>query len=349
MINYTKGNLLNAKVDALVNTVNTVGVMGKGVALQFKIAFPTNYKFYKKACEDKTLDVGKLLYVKEETLERAVWIINFPTKKHWKGFSKYEYIELGLEELVRTITNYPIRSIALPPLGCGNGGLDWNKVKPLIERFLGPLALDIIVYEPNEAIKQELQQEDKPSNAELTPARAMLLYLMFQYESKGEPSSLFVANKLAYFLQRKGENLRLKFEAHHYGPYAVQLNHVLQYLNGTFLKGLEQNVTKPFDPIELNYERIDDIKLYIHKNLKVEQKRRLEEVVDLIKGFESSFALELLATVDFVKDESNDENVKQVLEKIADWSKRKTKLFKPEYVQIANERLENHSSQMFIQ
>jgi O-acetyl-ADP-ribose deacetylase (regulator of RNase III) len=348
MIRYTQGNLLNATTDALVNTVNTVGVMGKGVALQFKTAFPNNFKVYKQACEQGTLDVGKLLYVKEETLSGSVWIVNFPTKKHWKGFSKYEYIEAGLKEMVRTISNYPIQSIALPPLGCGNGGLDWAQVKPMIEKYLRVLAIEVVVFEPNEAIKQELQKENNTKQAELTPARAMLLYLMFQYESKGEPSSLFVANKLAYFLQRKGENLRLKFEAHHYGPYAVQLNHVLQYLNGTYLKGLEQNVAKPFEPIELNYEKVHEVKSYVDKNLTADQKRRLAEVVDLIKGFESTFALELLATVDFVKGESNEESLENVLQKITDWSMRKTKLFKPEYVKIANERLVAHSNEMFI-
>jgi O-acetyl-ADP-ribose deacetylase (regulator of RNase III) len=348
MIRYTKGNLLNAKTDALVNTVNTVGVMGKGIALQFKNAFPHNYKVYKKACAEGALDVGKLLFVKEETLERSSWIINFPTKKHWKGNSKYEYIELGLAELVRTIGGYPIRSIALPPLGCGNGGLDWTIVRPMIEKFLASLSIDIIVFEPNEAIKEQLQKENISAEGKLTPARAMLLYLMFQYESKGEPVSLFTANKLAYFLQRKGENLKLKFEAHHYGPYAVQLNHVMQYLNGTYLKGLEQNMAKPFDPLELNYEKLPELKSYVEKNLDPTQRRRLAEVIDLIKGFESTFALELLATVDFVKGENKHESVDKVLHKIGDWSNRKTKLFKSEYIKIASERLANHSSEMFI-
>lgn len=349
MIRFTTGNLLNAQTDALVNTVNTVGVMGKGIALQFKNTFPNNLKVYEKACKDGSLDIGKLLYVKEQTLERVVWIINFPTKKHWRGDSRYEYIEAGLQELVRTISNYPIKSLALPPLGCGHGGLDWWKVKPLIEKYLSKIDLDILVYEPNEAIKQQLQNEMSSKAAELTPARAMLLYLMFQYESKGEPSSLFVANKLAYFLQRKGENLRLKFEAHHYGPYAVQLNHVLQYLNGTYVKGLEQNVADPFEALELNYERLKEVKEFVDKKLNPEQRRRLEEVIELIKGFESTFALEILATVDFVKGENPDESLEQVLKKIADWSSRKTKLFKPEYVQIANDRLVSHSQELFIQ
>jgi uncharacterized protein YwgA len=171
---------------------------------------------------------------------------------------------------------------------------------------------------------------------------------MFQYESKGEPSSLFVANKLAYFLQRKGENLRLKFEPHHYGPYSPQLNHVLQYLNGTYLRGLEQNVAGPFEPLELNYEKLPVVKEYVEKNLNYDQRRRLEEVIDLIRGFESTFALELLATVDFVKGENTSESIEQAMKKIADWSSRKTKLFKQEYIQIANERLVNHSREIFL-
>ena len=349
MIRYANGNLLNAQTDALVNTVNTVGIMGKGIALQFKNAFPNNFKIYQQACKDGLFNIGQLLYVKEDTLERSVWIINFPTKKHWKGKSRYEYIEAGLKELTRTIYDYPIRSLALPPLGCGHGGLDWDKVKPMIEAHLTNLNLEIVVFEPNELIKRQLQGEMGKKTAELTPARAMLLYLMFQYESKGEPSSLFVANKLAYLLQRKGENLRLKFEPHHYGPYSVQLNHVLQYLNGTYLKGLEQNVAGPFEPLELNYDKLGEVKEYAKKNLNADQRRRLEEVIDLIRGFESTFALELLTTVDFVKSENLDMSLDQVLKKITDWSRRKTMLFKPQYVQIANDRLSTHSSELFMQ
>jgi hypothetical protein len=147
-------------------------------------------------------------------------------------------------------------------------------------------------------------------------------------------------------LQRKGENLRLKFEAHHYGPYAVQLNHVLQYLNGTFLQGLEQNTAKPFEPITLNYQKLSEVKSFVERSLNPGQHRRLAEVAELIKGFESTFALELLATVDFVKAENKDDSIEAILHKISEWSKRKTKLFKQEYIEIANKRLAEHSAEL---
>jgi O-acetyl-ADP-ribose deacetylase (regulator of RNase III) len=143
-MHFTKGNLLEAPVDALVNAVNTVGVMGKGIALQFKTKFPQNFKMYQKACKVGELTVGKLLFVQEG----EHWIINFPTKQHWKTASKLEYIEQGLQVLAYELPNYPITSIALPALGCGLGGLDWAEVRPLIEKYLGNVEnIEVIVYE----------------------------------------------------------------------------------------------------------------------------------------------------------------------------------------------------------
>lgn len=158
---YIKGNLLDAKAQALVNTVNTVGVMGKGIALQFKEAFPNNYKAYVDMCKRHELVPGKLLVVKEHTLEGEKIIINFPTKTLWHLKSKYAYIEDGLKELVNVIKQENIKSIAIPPLGCGNGGLKWGKVRSLMEKYLAHLIdVDILIYEPNEAVKELLKQQD---------------------------------------------------------------------------------------------------------------------------------------------------------------------------------------------
>ena len=239
MIKYLKGDLLSSKAQALVNTVNTVGVMGKGIALQFKKRFPHNFKIYKKACDEGTFSVGQVLVVEDSNLMQEKIIINFPTKKHWRGNSKYEYIETGLSALKEAIRNYNIKSVAIPPLGCGHGGLEWGKVKVLIEDALKDLDCEIEVYTPNEHIKAILQKENTSKEVKLTPARAMLLYLMFQYEAMGEQSSLFVANKLAWFLQRSGEKLKLKFKAHHYGPYATQVNHVLLHHINVLIHPLE--------------------------------------------------------------------------------------------------------------
>lgn len=267
MITFLQGDLLRSDADALVNTVNTVGVMGKGIALQFKNQFPKNYKVYKEACKTGALRPGQMLVVKDGDLLREKYIVNFPTKEHWKAPSKLEYIEKGLPALKEAIIQHQIKSIAIPPLGCGSGGLDWNVVKPMIIDKLSDLDIDILVYEPNAAIKSILQAEDKPRDAKLTPAKAMLLYLMFHYESVGDISSLFAANKLAYFLQESGESLRLTFTAHHYGPYSVQLNHVLGAVNGVYLKGLEQNQAKAFEPLLLNYERYAEVEQFIQSQL----------------------------------------------------------------------------------
>lgn len=347
MIRFVTGNLLDAKVEALVNTVNTVGVMGKGIALQFKNRYPHNYQVYKRACKLKEFQTGQILTVKDGDLLDQKYIINFPTKAHWKSPSKLEYISSGLVALKQEIERLGIKSIAIPPLGCGNGGLDWTVVKSMIVDSLKDLDLDIIIYEPNADIKRTLQKESKPKQVKLTPARAMLLYLMFHYEAAGEQSSLFAANKLAYFLQRKGEKLRLHFEAHHYGPYAVQLNHVLYHLNGAYLKGMEQNTARPFEVLNLDYDRYNEVERYINTELRPDQKSRLDKVRQLIRRFESSFALELLATVDYIISNHKVTEVEDILAAIGKWNRRKENLFQANQVKLAIDHLSKHSSDTF--
>lgn len=348
MIRYAKGNLLDADTEAIVNTVNTVGVMGKGIALQFKMRFPNNYKTYLEACKKGKLRLGEVLLVREGDLLNQKIIINFPTKGHWKAPSRYEYIAEGLESLKQTIQQYAIKSIAIPPLGCGNGGLDWNIVRPMIVSELEDLEAEIIIYEPNEQIKKLLQKESVAKDVKLTSSRAMLLYLLFRYESTGEQSSLFVANKLAYFLQRRGENLKLRFDAHHYGPYAVQLNHVLLYLNGVYLKGLEQNSVNPFEPLYLNYEKWGEIRHYVEKELDEEKRQRLEDVLDLVSRFESAFSLELLTTVDYIMDSQKTDDTIEILQNINSWSTRKKDLFQERQVEIAKDRLNEYKHNLFV-
>lgn len=348
MIECIKGNLLESKADALVNTVNTVGVMGKGIALQFKNKYPYNYKVYRDACKKGTFKTGEVLVVQEADLLGQKFIVNFPTKAHWKGASKYEYIASGLKALKQAMKDYNIASIAIPPLGCGNGGLEWNKVKNMIEEELKDVEAEIFLYGPNEQIKTILQKENTQKKVELSPARAMLMYLLFNYESVGEQSSLFVANKLAYFLQRKGEKLRLNFEAYHYGPYAVQLNHVLLHLNGVYLRGMEQNVAKPFEPLFLNYEKKNEIAEYLDKTLSSEQKQRLEDVKKLLSRFESTHALELLATVDYIIHQYKTEATEEIMAIIKSWSKRKSNLFEPKHVAIAINHLKDNASDLSV-
>lgn len=139
MIELTHGNLLDAEADALVNTVNCVGVMGKGLALQFKQAFPENFRAYERACRAGEVKPGHMLTRPTGKLTGPKYIVNFPTKRHWKGNSRIEDIDAGLEALVEEIQRLEIKSIAVPPLGCGNGGLRWEDVRPRIEAALGQL------------------------------------------------------------------------------------------------------------------------------------------------------------------------------------------------------------------
>ncbi len=336
---------MTADTQALVNTVNTVGVMGKGIALQFKERFPVNFKIYADACKKGEVRIGKMLVVKEHTLSGETIIINFPTKTEWFKKSQYSYIEDGLKDLVRVIIEYKIQSIAIPPLGCGNGGLDWNKVKKMIETHLGNLnEVAIQVYEPNEAVKEILQKEEPKKDVGLTPARAMLLDALYTYVLRGEDASVFVANKLAYFLQRSGEKMKLQFVGHSYGPYAQAVEKVLYALNGKYLKGLEQMKAKAFEPLQLNFDRYNEVKEYIAKELTAEQKERLNSLYRLIDGFESSLALEILASVDFLRNEKKDIIEEELFEKIQNWNERKKNLVKKEYISIAIQQLDNYSS-----
>lgn len=134
MMEFTSGNILRADAEAIVNTVNCVGVMGRGLALQFKREYPANFKAYEAACKRKEVVPGRMLMFETGQLTNPRFIVNFPTKRHWRGASRIDDIEAGLVALVHEVKKRGIKSIAIPPLGCGLGGLDWNGVRPLIER-----------------------------------------------------------------------------------------------------------------------------------------------------------------------------------------------------------------------
>jgi len=341
MITYKTGNILDAKVSALINTVNTVGVMGKGIALQFKNAFPHNFTVYSEAVKRKEIKTGEVQVVPVSSLNGVQYIINFPTKDHWRYPSKLEWITAGLHDLQKKIYAYHIESIALPPLGCGNGGLDWKIVKAEIEKALSGLPIEIQVYEPSGEIKEMLAKQEKPSAARLTPVRAMLLLLLYRYRAMGEHASEFAAEKLSYFLQRAGETqLKLEFTKGYYGPYSGKVCHVLYALNGYYLKGFEQKATKPFEPLEVVIERSDEVMEYIETKLNAVEKSHLDKVLKLIKGFESPYGLELLATVDFLIYETGNNDPRSLAEAIQLWSKRKSEMFSLEHINLATKHLQ---------
>jgi len=347
MITFVKGNLLESNAIALVNTVNTIGIMGKGIALQFRETFTLNNKEYLKACKENSLAPGKLLCVWDSSLQTGKkLIINFPTKIHWRQKSKYEYIESGLVSLVKIIQEKNIESIAIPPLGCGNGGLEWEIVKDMIIKKLSHLSIDILIYEPNSEIKALLQKQETKKDIELTPARASLLYVLFAFESLGEYATLFAANKLAYFLQRKGQKLNLNFVAHKYGPYAIGVEKVLYYLNGTYLKGLEQGQSTAFEPLKLNYDKWNEVNHYINNKLRSEDAHIVKSLVKFISNFSSELSLEILASVDFIIKDQPNATVDDIMEVIKNWSDRKQKLFKRNLVESVFKYLDGYKTSL---
>jgi len=304
MIRYTTGNLLDARVDALVNTVNTVGVMGKGIALMFKERFPDNYRRYAAACKAKEVQTGRMFITEASELDGPRWIVNFPTKQHWRSPSRMEWVAAGLQDLRRFLIEHHVKSVAIPPLGAGNGGLDWADVRRQIEAALAGLDTEIQVFEPT----PRYQNVAKRAGVEaLTPARALIAELVRRYWVLGMECSLLEVQKLAWFLERAierlgpGENpLNLRFVAHKFGPYANRLSHLLNNLDGSYLhcdKRLSD--ADPLDVIWFDDSRKEFVRAFLQSEAK-SYAPALEATASLIDGFESPYGLELLATVDWL-------------------------------------------------
>lgn len=336
MITYLKGNLLEDNAQALVNTVNTVGVMGKGIALQFKERFPQNYKLYSQACKAGEVQIGRMFITIEKTLLGCKTIINFPTKQHWRKPSEYVYIESGLVALRQEIVNRGIKSVAIPPLGTNNGGLNWTVVRDMIETQLADLDCDIRLYEPNAVIVERMKQE----RAKLTPARAMLLDVMCDLIEFDEIDSVFAAEKIVYFLQRFGaqNQFKIDFERSYYGPYSGgKIAHVLYYLNGSYIKGMVGMQVKPFEEIWIANGTREAVNEFLNRLENLDYKSISEKTKVFLRGFYSNYSLELLATVDYLlcNDErlknwqlmSLDEVIRITKEDIASWSQRKRNIF----------------------
>lgn len=343
MIHVKIGNILTSEAKALVNTVNTVGVMGKGIALQFKNQFPHNYKVYREACKNKELSVGQLLITEDQSLlSGKKIIINFPTKTHWRLPSEYEYIRQGLEELVKVIEAKKIESVAIPPLGAGNGGLDWNKVKPMIVEALQHLDCKVYLYEPSTAIKEVLKKE----RVKLTPPRAMMLSVLYELVRSGEFVSEFAAEKVAYFLQRLGakEAFKLDFKPNFYGPYSGKVRHVLYHLNGSYVMGYSSKDKKPFEELSLIMDAEKEVQEYLDQPENVYFKEIVAKTKRFLSGYYSPFGLELLSTIDFIKQEKQQDKVEDILRELENWSDRKRTLFaNPNFV---NKALQNINRQL---
>ncbi|MEP6467058.1 MAG: macro domain-containing protein [Parafilimonas sp.] len=341
MIHYVKGNLLDSKAEALVNTVNTVGVMGKGVALQFKQQFPENTKVFIKACKEGKITIGKLLVTKDTSLHSGEKIIiNFPTKTDWRKPSEYNYIEKGLQDLLHIIKERDIKSIALPPLGAGNGGLNWVRVKQILERNFSSLSdVDIYIYEPTKEIQEVLKKE----RAKLTPARAMLLNVLYDLVKNGEFVSEFAAEKIAYFLQRFGakEVFNLEYKPNFYGPYSGKVKHVLYYLNGSYITGYSSKDKKPFEELGIIPDAEIDVTNFLEEKGNKNFKTITDKTKSFLTGFYSPFGLELLSTIDFILTENEVQSFEEIKNYL--WSDRKRTLFNNQkFIEVAVSRIKTH-------
>ncbi|XXJ18451.1 type II toxin-antitoxin system antitoxin DNA ADP-ribosyl glycohydrolase DarG [Desulfovibrio caledoniensis] len=343
MITLTKGNLLKSDAEALVNTVNTVGVMGKGIALQFKKAFPENFEQYAKACKLGVVVPGSMFVTKTTDLIDPKFIINFPTKKHWRGKSKVEYIEEGLNALVKVVQDKHIKSIAIPPLGCGLGGLPWETVRSLIEGAFASLPdVDVYLYPPKGAPSAK-SMPNRTVKPKMTPGKRSLLSVLSHYASmRFDPEfTLIETQKLSYFLQIAGQPLRLNFVKWLYGPYATNLRHVINALEGHYLTGWGDGDERPLVKLQL----IHSMQSKIDDGLKKDQELsdRIERVLDLVEGFDSPYGLELLGTVHWVITQELECEVEpeKVYDSISKWTDRKSRMFQRSHIDLAIERLES--------
>jgi O-acetyl-ADP-ribose deacetylase (regulator of RNase III)/uncharacterized protein YwgA len=343
MIELVEGNILEADADALVNTVNTKGVMGKGIALQFKKAFPEVFIAYKKACDAGEVQIGKMHVYKIQTLNNPRFIINFPTKDDWKKPSQIGYISKGLESLIQVIQEHHLKSIALPPLGCGQGGLKWSDVFPLIKSAFKQIPdVQLLLYPPA-GTPEPSSMPNNTVRPHMTLSRAAVLQLLKQYCVLGYELTLLEVQKLLYFLQEAGEPLKLRFKKYKYGPYADNLRHVLIQFEGHFTRGFGDGSNKPRTPIEILPQALKESEDFIstHYVELNEFNNRLNRVKQLIEGFESPNGMEILSTIHWlVKHEAvspndHDELVKQ----IQSWSERKKNIIKPAHIDKAIQRL----------
>jgi O-acetyl-ADP-ribose deacetylase (regulator of RNase III) len=337
MIKFTKGDILTADAEALINTVNCVGVMGRGIALQFKNKFPENFKVYATACKRQEILPGKMFVFDTGALIFPRYIINFPTKRHWKGKSRMEDIDSGLEDLVRVIEEKNIQSIALPPLGSGLGGLDWREVRNHIENALYSSNAQVLVFEPSGAPQSDVMSHVKKVPV-MTSGKAALIGLMHRYR-KGllDPFlTLLEIHKLMYFLQESGEPLNLSYAKAKYGPYASNLRHVLNAIEGYYISGYADGGDNPNKQLELVPGAIQEAESFLQNS--PETRERFEHISDLVNGFETSFGLELLSTVHWVINKDKANNLEEAIRYTYDWSEHKRQ-FSERQIILATKRL----------
>lgn len=338
-ITFQRGDLFEIEADAIVNTVNCVGVMGKGVALEFKRRWPKNYLAYKRLCESKSLRPGKLfIYEQVDLLDSngPRFLVNFPTKDHWRSKSKIEYISEGLDALRHELELGAIKSIAMPPLGCGNGGLEWPIVRALIDEKLKGLDANIVVLEP--FVERDKLEHTDGASLELTFPRATLLKCLGDLEPIfGGGFDRLSLQKIVYFLQELGVPFGLNFSRNRYGPYSEKLKVAFAALEKQgAMKGFSEeeqmsHVTKA------GYAAADDFLQINSKDF--EAGNTITKLSHLIQGYESPYGLELLSTVHHLHAKENIHSIDAVVSAFHSWSELKKEKFSDSAIKNAYHRL----------
>lgn len=341
MIEYKTGDLLTEDAEAIVNTVNCVGVMGRGIALQFKKAFPENFSAYAAACKRDEVKPGRMFVHDLGRLTNPRYIINFPTKRHWRSKSRIEDIDAGLQNLVDVIREHGIRSIAVPPLGSGLGGLDWPDVRGRIEQALGGLTdVHVLVFEPKGAPAAD-KMVRTPQAPKMTAGRAALVELMDRYlRGLLDPFvTLLELHKLTYFMQEAGEPLRLRYTKASYGPYAENLRHVLNAIEGHLISGYADAGDAPQKELQLLPGSVEAAAEFLAHHPAT--RANFEKVTELVEGYESPFGLELLSTVHWVVTHESASSLQEVLHHTHAWNPRK-RLFSHRQIELAYQHLARH-------
>ncbi|MFC9969457.1 macro domain-containing protein [Spirillospora sp. NPDC127200] len=344
MIVEKSGNLLLDDAQALVNTVNTVGVMGKGLALQFKRAFPDNFDAYALACTQGRVRVGEIFAT---SIDGDRWILNFPTKRHWRQPSRLDDVRSGLDALVRLIVEMDLQSVAIPPLGCGNGGLDWGVVRPLIIDKLGGLDVEVRLYGPGTPAPEEMPV--RTARPPLNRNRARLLAALDRYADTAYQAgvavdtntSLLEAQKVTYLLQGAGLDLGYRFERGHYGPFSNDLNRDISALEGHYLIGYGDGTGGSRATLRM-LPAVGQAEACVADD--AEFQSAWQRVARAAFGYEYPDGMELLSTVHFIAAQGDAAATPgKVAAEVAQWSERKRRLFSAEDVRAAWEQLHQTS------
>jgi O-acetyl-ADP-ribose deacetylase (regulator of RNase III) len=347
MITYHTGDLFDTDVDALVNTVNTVGVMGKGLALQFKRRFPDNFRQYADACQRGEVELGRMFVVSVIELSTPRYIINFPTKSHWRSRSHLDAIEAGLEDLKRVVNALGLTSIAVPALGAGNGGLKWADVKQVIENHLRPLSdVDVQVFPPAQVHRPLL-----PGVVGMTWAASCVVELIRAYGLRkidmdpDQPrisASHLEIQKLLYFANLAVPALELDFSRGNYGPYSDAVRRLIQDMEGSFVEGFGDGTraVQELAPIAPTPAGVAASSQFIKDTGKDTRHHLVEPTLRLVEGFEGPYELELLASTHWAATHGGAHNPQEAARFIRSWTPRKARLFTDYHIECAWKHLE---------